>query len=155
MSEAELTSELIIVMLSGINSKKVIESYYKDYDDKFNQASIIRKQFKECMDYIGEIYNDNLKNSIFSNKTMFYSLFCVVYHFKFGIKNVTLPRLKLNGSTSKFRNALDLFDQILNDGKSSIEFQKFIDVATKHTTDLESRKYRFEFMVKKIIERTK
>ena len=53
MSEAELTSELLIAMSDGIQSKKTIESYYKKYDTRFPKMKLMMKRFKDTMDFIG------------------------------------------------------------------------------------------------------
>ena len=74
MSEAELTSELLIAMSDGIQSKKIIESYYKKYDLRFPKRKLIMRRFKDTMDFIGGLLSETLKTSNFKRQHLFYTL---------------------------------------------------------------------------------
>lgn len=154
MAEVQLTSELVILMMDGIQSTKIIETFYKKYDDDFKERKKIIKRFRECMDIIGEIYGDSLKNSAFHSVTLFYSLFSVIYHFKFGIKNIKLGRISPSSQNiPKLKNYLDCIDDIINNEKVIIKNQRFIDAVGKHTTDYDNRLYRTNFIIKTILDK--
>jgi hypothetical protein len=86
MGEAELTSELIVAMLAGLqDKKKSLESYYKRYDDTFSKSRKLRKKFESCILTIQGIFGEELINSAFRKKALFYSLFCAVYDITYRI----------------------------------------------------------------------
>ncbi|MDP2749906.1 MAG: DUF262 domain-containing protein, partial [Nanoarchaeota archaeon] len=79
MAEAEFTTDLVIAMISGIQSKDAAETFYKKYDDSFPIMNKVTTEFKKCMDIIGEIFDGHLADSAFNSKPLFYSFFCVIY----------------------------------------------------------------------------
>ncbi len=156
MTEAEYTAELVITMIDGVQTQnaKNTEDYYKDFEEKLPQSEKYTKQFREIMDNISEIYKDELKNSQFNRKPMFYSLFSILYHFKYGLKNNSSKRVEiLKKDYPKVRSALDFVDDIINDTDKHKTYQKFIDAVEEHTTNLAQRKIRFNFIAKEIIKR--
>jgi hypothetical protein len=61
MGEAELTSELIVAMMAGLqDKKKSLEGYYKQYDDVFPQERKLRKQFEATILTIQNIFGEEL-----------------------------------------------------------------------------------------------
>jgi mRNA-degrading endonuclease YafQ of YafQ-DinJ toxin-antitoxin module len=156
MAEVQLTSELVILMIAGIQSTKVIESFYKEYDDQLKNKRLIMKRFRECMDLIGRIYGNELKNSSFHSATLFYSLFSVIYHFKFGLEESKFERIKITvANLPKLKNSLDYIEEIIRSDDVLKKNQKFIDAVGKHTTDFDNRLYRTEFMIKNILDKLK
>lgn len=89
MADVALTSELVIASIDGIQDRKVIEDYYKEYDDEFPGRDKIVERFKQCIDSIGEIYGEMLPSSYFNGTPWFYSLYCAIYDLLFGLKNST------------------------------------------------------------------
>src|SRR5713226_9772249 len=56
MGEAELTSELIVAMLAGLqDKKKSLEGFYKRFDDQFSPARKIRREFEACIEKIDSV----------------------------------------------------------------------------------------------------
>ena len=48
MMEVELTSELMILQLDGLQDKKTgIDSFYKEYDNKFRERDRIEARFRQ------------------------------------------------------------------------------------------------------------
>ena len=156
MAEAEYTAELIIAMIDGVQTQnaKNTEDHYKDFEEKLPQSEKYTKQFKNIMDSISEIYSDELKDSHFNRRPMFYSLFTVLYHFEYGLKNNSSKRVEIpKKDYPKVRSALDFIDDIMNDTDKHKTHQKFIDATQQHTTNLTQRKIRFNFISKEIIKR--
>jgi Protein of unknown function DUF262 len=81
MLEVELTSELIIAELDGMqDKKKSIEDFYERYDERFPQRSTVRAQFREVIDIVNDTFEDSLKTTEFHRPPLFYTLFCTVFH---------------------------------------------------------------------------
>jgi hypothetical protein len=154
MVEAELTSELVIAMLSGIQSRKVIERYYRDYDDEFAQKEMVIEQFKSCMDLIGELTYGRLPTSNFSSRHLFYSLYCAIYDLSYGFPGSSIEQIQFNKTTiPKIKNTLMDIDSIFEIESDEIlkRDREFFDASTKHTTDLAARNTRHQYIVKRII----
>ena len=162
MGDVELTSELVIVSFDGIQDRKVIESYYDDYDDKFPNRNKIIKRFKNCIDTIGEIYGELLPNSYFKGIPLFYTLYCVIYDLLFGLKSSRYKdRISIRGlHYLRIRTALEEIESILEESftksgkiKPGIPdtVRQFIDDFTRHTTNRTVRKRRHAFLLKVIL----
>jgi len=154
MSEAQLTSELVIAMMSGIQSRKVIESYYRDYDDEFADQIQIKTRFRQCMDMIGEIMGDSLVTSNYSSKHLFYSLFVAIYDLVFGFPGTSTEQIEVNTRTvPRIRNALTNIDFIFELRAEDIlaSDRQFYDASTRHTTDLDARRIRHDYLIRRIL----
>lgn len=85
MDEAELTSELVIAMMGGLqDKKKSINSYYQENDDRFPEQKRMVKQFERVLEWIENNVGD-LKETAFARRAMFYSLFVAVADTLYGI----------------------------------------------------------------------
>lgn len=154
MEDVTLTSELAIASIDGIQDRKVIESYYKTYDDEFSARDTITKNFKNCIDIIGEVYGKILPDSLFSGIPLFYTLFCVIYDFSFGLKNSSYKKKILIKPSDypKIRTALENLETLLEDStKKSNDIEHFIEDYTRHTTVVQVRKRRHDFLLKFIL----
>ena len=94
MAEAELTSELVIAMLDGLqDGKKSVRQFYERYDDQFPHGARVRRRFGRVIDELELAIGDVFASTVFRRKAMFYSLFCVTYDMLFGLpKSPTNPR---------------------------------------------------------------
>ena len=153
MDEAELTSELIIVMIDGIQSKTVIESYYKKYDDRLLLSKKLMSEFKLIMDTLGGIFEETLPNSNFHRKPQFYSLFCVIYDLKYGLNNNSLgKRIDIKPDMyPKMRNAIEKIENIFDNPKEYSNYTEFVDACTRHTTNMPERRLRHKVIGELII----
>ena len=94
MSEVKITSELIILMLDGIqDKKKSIEAFYKRYDEEFSEREKIEQRFRSTIDALTEAVGEELNKTVFRRVPLFYSLFSAAYHRMYGIPgvNITTP----------------------------------------------------------------
>jgi hypothetical protein len=121
------------------------------------------KEFKKCIDTIGEIYGDTLPSSYLNGAPLFYSLFCVIYELLFGLKSSSYKeRVSINQSHyPRIKNALEELESILQESftesgrlKSGVpdNIRQFIEDYTRHTTVLQVRKRRHDFLLKFIFE---
>jgi len=143
MGDAEFTSELVIFLLDGIQDRKKIESFYKQYDDEFPMKRRIVKDFREIIEILSEIFKDNLASSSFASKPLFYTLFGA-------IAELNREKKLKKADYPKIYTASLVVDNIMNskpEELSSSEYN-FYDAATKHVTDLSVRKTRHGFVKK-------
>ncbi len=155
MLEAELTSELVIAMLSGIKSRKVIDSYYRDYDDELPGEPTVTERFKQCMDLIGEITQNRLAGSHFSSRHLFYSLYCAIYDLLYGLPGSSGKRVRFDSTNIARASAvLSDIDTLLSTDLSAVakeEDIKSVDASSRHTTDISARQIRHEYLVKRMM----
>ncbi len=150
MKEAELATDLVIAMIDGIQDRKKIKSYYKDYDDDFPQQEKIVDRFQRCIDLIAEIFNNNLVETQYKKTTLFYSVFCAIYNINYGMKNSEIKNFIIKKDMIKhIRNALLKLEGEIKE--PSKEYYEFADASKRHTTDKTKRMIRHNTIVKEII----
>ena len=150
MLEAELTGELIIAMVDGIQSRKVVGNYYRRYDDEFPDRDKVQAQFKGCMDLVGEITDGGLADSNFRSSHMFYTLYCAIYDLFYGLPGSTFGDFEAEPRTlERIRNSLWDVDELLNEDQEFLEGDRlsFVQAATRRTTDLRARNTRHDYLV--------
>lgn len=154
MDEVELVSDLLVAMLDGIKSRKVIDAYYQKYDDELADKTRLVHNFRRTMDTIGGVSSGSLANTPFASPVLFYSLFCSVYHHLFGLAKCQLTRKPFRESQyPKVWNALESVDEILKKETSSGTEKAFIESLKRHTTDEPVRLSRTEFLVRVIAKK--
>lgn len=149
MIDVELTSELVIASIDGIKGKdkKIIEKYYKIYDEVFENKNIIEENFSKCIDTIGEIYGDKLSESVFKGMPLFYSLYCLIYDLLFGLPNSGNELRIERTHYVKIRNALEELESRLEENLESQDIKQFKEDYQRHTTVENTRKRRHEFLL--------
>lgn len=148
MTEAELTSELLIAMIAGIQSRKVVEQYYKQYDDKFSNHDLLTQRFRKIIDIIGSVYGKSLVNSNFSRVHMFYSLVIAFYDIFYGLPNTKYKTKKYDESlNSKIRSTLDDIDSLWNMDEVPTRSKGFFEATRRGTTDQRARLIRHTYIV--------
>lgn len=135
MKEAEFVSELLVVMLDGIQDLKVIDKYYAKFDETFDNRVEISDRFEQTMDYIANLYDGDFSNTSYSSSPLFYSLYTAIYHLNYGVKDFAFPRRPLIfDDAAKLRTALDAIETVLHKVDNiSAEEQKFIISCKKST----------------------
>lgn len=155
MIEAELTSDLLIAMIDGIQSKKSIESYYRKYDDDLPSRVQLERRFSDVMGIINSIMGNRIPETPFKRIHMFYSLFCSVYHFKFGMAGLDkVPAVDLLRNKAKVAEALDQVTETFekDDEDRTGEERAFMEAARRATTDQPQRKARSNYICRLISE---
>lgn len=101
MLEAEMTSELMLLIMSGILQRKstTLEKYYDDYDDVFPGSDQVAQRFRNTFDTIERNFTGEEIRRLFSNRSIFYALFATVYGVQYGLptpgkKYLALPAMK-------------------------------------------------------------
>ncbi|WFP65480.1 DUF262 domain-containing protein [Mesorhizobium sp. WSM4904] len=154
MQEAELTSELIIAMISGLqDKKKSIDGFYAKFDEEFPERGQVEDRFRKTIDAINVSVGDELPSTEFRRVPLFYSLFTATYHRIYG-----LPRIELQTSaTGRFSrsDAETLQIAVLNlssilvlakedDGEVLEGYETFIRACSRQTDNLRPRQIRLE-----------
>lgn len=152
MNEVELTADLIIAMIDGIQNRKAVKSYYKKYDENFQDRYIYEKRFDEVISTIVEIFSDTLRGGYFRKPALFYSLFLSIYNVKYdlpkfeslGLENITGKNL------AKLKNIFDNIESIILNDDRNKEENLFVMSISRATSDADSRITRTKFIINKI-----
>jgi hypothetical protein len=150
MLEVELTSELMIAELHGLqDKKKSIDTFYEDYDKRFAQQRKVEARFSATIDVIGEALGDALESSEFARVPLFYSLFCAVYHRTYGLPglDVGTPKRPLTtGERGQLASAIAKLSELISNAKDEQDipnsYVKFVTACLGQTDNLEPRRIR-------------
>ena len=148
MGEAELTSELVIAMLDGLQQGKTsIRTFYRKYDEYFADDNRIEKEFNATIDLLSETIGDDLGNTRFRRIPLFYSLFCVFYDARFGLPKSRHTRISLSKAVMRSaHDALLDLNKKINWSKPQREFAEFVTASGKGTAFLRYRQIRHNFI---------
>jgi hypothetical protein len=156
MGDVSIVADLYIAVLEGIKSNKQIKNYFDKYEKEFpyNQVELEDK-FDEIMNIISRVFSDSLANSEFRRVSLFYSLFTVIYHFQFGLKNFDAQRRKIKESEyARFRNILENIESIfLIEDKEQLSSaaNKFVEDSRRATTDASTRERRAKYIIQQFL----
>lgn len=159
MAEAELTTEFLVVMLTGIQHRRAkINELYESKDDDFPEKQRVVKEFKSVIDTLATCFGDTLRDTIFGRRVLFYSLFCAFYHIMYGIPNT--PDFSTGGqhrqlSPTMLQGIKDSLINLSRKYKSSSldkdkDVQKFIAASQKATGDRDQRITRVKMILEYI-----
>jgi hypothetical protein len=147
MAEAELASELLVVMLTGIQHRRnKIKDLYEGKDDDFPGKERVAKEFKTVIDTVANCLGDAMRDTIFGRRVLFYSLFCAFYHVMYGIPNT--PEVGAGGkhrqlthsALHKVKDALLGLSRRYKSAPDDPDIAKFIAASQKATGDREWRR---------------
>lgn len=151
MAEADLTTELVIAMLDGIQKRQQLltRGFYEKYDDEFPDKRRIETQFDTIISLISRCLDKELPRSSFRTKAMFYSLFCAFYHLIFGLRDSSKDLgtgkylSKLNQmQLDNIKESLLELQQTYKQEPLSPELKRFAEYASRSTTDRERRLFK-------------
>jgi len=152
MAEAELTSELIVAMMAGFqDKKKSLEGYYEKYDDSFPDRRRLRKEFEDTVVTIQAIFGEELVESVYSKKALFYSLFCALYDVTHGLPASPIER-KFDhvgigkGSLASVRRSLNRLGEALETPAPTPDQVKFVEACARQTDNVGPRRVRHKFI---------
>ena len=154
MLEVELTSELLIAGSQGMqDKKKTIDSFYDKWELSYPDKDRDEKRFRETLNTISETFiNDELRNSEFRRPPLFYTLYCVVFHYMFGLPNIQRPsprkRLTEDRRDGLTEAVSSLSDRIEDSKDPSIQtptrYKAFMAACQRQTDNIQPRKIRFD-----------
>ncbi|UTP40076.1 DUF262 domain-containing protein [Phenylobacterium sp. LH3H17] len=161
MNEVELTSELVILMIDGIqDKKKSINKYYAKFEEAFEDREVLEGRFRFVIDSINDaMKGEGLSGTEFRRVPLFYSLFGAVYDKAFG-----MPRDRIT-QNPRGRISADEIEQLgdaihtLSDALASAKepegadgvapaFEDFVLACLRQTDNLKPRRTRLETIYK-------
>jgi hypothetical protein len=156
MQEVELTSELMIASLNGLqDKKKSIDRFYAELEESFPTQQRIESRFSATMDAIENIVGVNLKNTDFNRPPLFYSLYCAVYHRMYGLPKFSAPTPKKALTIAEghdLANALVSLSDVLVSAREGqpfpSKFAKFVTSSRTSTDNIASRTSRLQTLYK-------
>jgi hypothetical protein len=103
MNEVELTSEFMIMMMNGILEKnnKTIDRFYSEFDTSFTDGPEVSARFRATFDTIETLFPRDVIASLFSSRTVFYSLYAATYGMQYGLRSSSTGRRKLSRDKPK------------------------------------------------------
>jgi len=153
MSEVELTSEFMILIMSGVLAKdnNVIRGYYEKYDEDFRDRFSVTDRFRRTFELIEKsIRVDNILN-LFRSRTMFFALFVILYAWQYGMR---APEKQYKGlSVSRPKKITQARIQYLIKSANSIKEQTAPEAVVKAlrgaTTDASARRALISYLAGK------
>jgi hypothetical protein len=151
MHEVELTSELMIALLAGLqDKKKSIDAFYGRYDEKFDDRRAIETRFRKIIDEINDIFESGFEKTEFRRTPLFYSMFLALAHRMFGVPGVTLQgggvRSLSVPERQKFRSTIESLSSIIADARADKPVgghnTAFVSAALRQTDNLRPRETR-------------
>jgi Protein of unknown function DUF262 len=92
MNEVELSSEFMLLILQGVLEKhnKTINDFYLRYEQSFDDGDEVSSRFRITFDTIDALLSKDVITKLFSNRTIFYALFAIIYGLQFGLRSPTV-----------------------------------------------------------------
>jgi hypothetical protein len=145
MQEVEETSDIILTMTKGVHGKNqpALDKLYADNEEEFPHADETSRRFRFTMDAIEDTFGEDIRASVFSRKAIFHTLFTLYYHLLYGLGS-KLQKEKPKALPKRLVVALkNASDQITGE-----ELEEDLAKALRGaTSDLKSRRLRFEFLL--------
>lgn len=156
MTEVELTSELLIAELDGMqDKKKSIDRFYAEYDEQFPARKQVSSRLRRVIDIIEDSAGSDLKSTKFKSPALFYTLFAAVYHRRYGLPKVKIhtPKKALSeDERARLASAVRKLSDILDTGKEhgvvAQKYQSFVVASARQTDNIGPRKTRFDLLYK-------
>jgi len=152
MADAELVSELLVAMDLGLQDKKgILDSYYKRNDDEYPRGQILSEQYLEIVKHMTCIFADSIRETRIRGKSLFFSLFCVLYDLLYGLPGQGQPVGMIpERNYKKARQSLVLLGEQASREHPPIELVEFADACKRHTNDIGPRQTRHN-VIKSIV----
>lgn len=158
MIEVEFTSELLIAILAGMQDKKSsIDQYYADYDETFAGRDKVIQQFSAVLDEINAAFPETLADTEFRKTPLFYTLFCVILHRRFGLPNAPIdsPRRAITKDNRQsintaVRNLSEALIHMRQKKTAPRGYERFVASASSQTDNIRPRETRFTELYKRV-----
>ena len=156
MLDVELTSELVIAQIDGMqDKKKSIDKLYQKYDEQYPERELNERRFRGVIDTVNECFSDTLRETEFSRAPLFYTLFCAIYHRQYELPNFKLKtsrkRLSRNERLSLVEAVQKLSDLIADVRQGvplSGDAKALVNACLRQTDNIKPRQVRLTFLYK-------
>lgn len=160
MAEVEFTSELSVLLMDGVQDKKVsLDTFYRGLDDAWGSEVVgwtfrkrktpavymsrvdLQARFNSVIDAINDMVGDVLAQSDFRRVPLFYGLFAVVAHQLYGVPGLAFPtprRRFTEEESLSLRGAVEELSRITSEKASPDElplWQRDYLIASSRQTD--------------------
>ncbi len=162
MGEAELASDLLVAFLEGVQSNKAIERVYKEYEEEEGDLENAYDNLKQAVEIAASIFPDQeLKQSAWRRKHLYYSLVSVVGHIRHPLGNLRKTGLSAGvlENKNKLRAVLnsigadhEKFTPQPMRSSAPPELTDFIRNSTLATTDAKARTERCGYILNRLEE---
>lgn len=153
MLEAELTSELMILQIDGLqDKKKSISNFYERFDEEFADCEKVEVRFRTVIDAITDACAEFLSSTEFRRVPLFYSLYSAVHHRLFGVPRVQLETPRSGrlpkADSENLANAVAALSDYVMRAKHEEEFperyEAFVTACLRQTDNIRPRSVRLE-----------
>jgi len=157
MEDAKLVSELLSVIVEGkitSNSFEQCKKLYLKYDDVFDDADSIERQFKFTLDLFSKVYPSNFSETAYSKAPLFYSTFIALYHMNYPIQILGETAHQIDeGAIPKIRTVLDEITTVVVTPLEDLnqDDTDFVLTLKKNTTTPDVRVRRCKHIIEKLI----
>lgn len=151
MQEVELTSELLIAMMSGLqDKKKSIDSFYANFEEEFVGRLAFEDRFRQIIDVLVSASDGSISSTEFRRAPLFYSLFTAVAHRIFRVPYFDLPtpatgRLG-SADLDGLQNAIQTLSGVISAAKDGeavgSAYDEFVVACLRQTDNLTPREVR-------------
>ena len=156
MAEAELSADLFVALVSGVQTNKSVEQHYRRYEEEVGDLKEAAHRFDDIMSYIGAVYPpEDIAVTNWSRIHLFYTLFTAIGHCLYGLGGLD-PTLRVpinKKSVGKVRVRLDQisvkYDEVAADMENEVhpaDYKRFITRSRRGTTDTGARVDRANFV---------
>jgi hypothetical protein len=161
MAEAQLTSDLFVALLDGVQTNKNVEQFYKQYEDAPGLLEQQSEKFDMIMSYVGGIYpTESIEGTNWSRVHLFYTLFTAIGHMLFGLKGLnpayrsplsekSLGRLRVR--LDEISATYDIVAADIDNPHHPADYKRFIERSRRGTTDTTARRERANFVCQKLV----
>mgnify|MGYP001152370822 CR=1 FL=1 len=153
MAEAELISELLVVILDGLQDKKQgpLRTFYERFEPEgsFRQRSECVNRFTHCLSIMKDILGKELKDSEFRRRPLFYSLYCVIYDALYVMKKSGVNKSRHiipKQNYEVIRKALNRLGDRLKEEPPKRRYLPFVQATARQTDNLGPRTTRHRFI---------
>jgi hypothetical protein len=148
MLEVELTSELLLLMLkgeiTGRNQKVITHAYEeRDGDDKFPERVEVENRFSSVMDSIDDKLGEEMSESPFGQRSLFYGFFAHFYDLSYGLDSSLKKKLQPKTIPPDRIAWVKLAGERIRNMTASKEV---LDATTRRATNPKERKLVFNYL---------
>lgn len=150
MNEVELTSECVLMMLTGEISGKSsasLDNAFKKYDEVFRNRKMVEKRFRLVIDAIDKNFKGNSSNQAFFKSTLIYTFFSFIYDILFDIGAPIGKSLKPKKISA---NDIDAINRMSNKIQNRTAPNEVLNATDRRTTNPKERKILFEYFKRSV-----
>lgn len=155
MQEAELTSELLVAMMDGLqDKKKSLDRYYQQYENSMPGKREISSKFERVLTWINSNLAESIRGTVFKRRALFFSLFMAVADALFGIVggqgpvSEFPPRELKRSQRESLLNKLDAISEALRAKVPPVDLTEFTLASSRQTDNLRPRQIRHEHLIR-------